>query len=249
MAHTWAIGTECIGKYNFPGSSPHDLPFKKGDILVIVAPSKDPNWYKARREDGLEGMIPYNYVQERATSHPPPPPPVNPSPTAASPVITRHVERTKQSKGEVHIQTMPWFHGKISRETAEKLLTPSKNGMFLVRESQNYRGDYTLCVSYDGKVENYRVQKNEKGLVTVDDDGYFDNLIELVEHYQKDADGLCTRLKQAVDVSGSPPSVVSRKEFEKQGWAIPLQELTKKSLIGKGEFGEFREKRWLIQQT
>lgn len=37
-----------------------------------------------------------------------------------------------------------------------------------------------------------------------------------MQHYQKDADGLCTRLKQAVDVSGSPPSVVSRKEFEKR---------------------------------
>ena len=39
----------------------------------------------------------------------------------------------------------------------------------------------SIACSYDGKVENYRVQKNEKGLVTVDDDGYFDNLIELVE--------------------------------------------------------------------
>ena len=45
-----------------------DLPFKKGDRLVIVAPSKDPSWYKARREDGLEGMIPFNYVQEKASS-------------------------------------------------------------------------------------------------------------------------------------------------------------------------------------
>jgi len=31
-------------------------------MLVIIAPSKDPNWYKAKRYDDLEGMIPYNYV-------------------------------------------------------------------------------------------------------------------------------------------------------------------------------------------
>ena len=39
-----------------------------------------------------------------------------------------------------------WFHGDISRENAEKLLRPFRNGNFLVRESQNYKGDYTLCV-------------------------------------------------------------------------------------------------------
>ena len=38
----------------------------------------------------------------------------------------------------------------------------------------------TPC-SYDNKVENYRVRRNDKGLVTVDDDEYFDNLIVLVE--------------------------------------------------------------------
>ena len=27
---------------------------------------------------------------------------------------------------------MPWFHGKISREVAEKLLTPRTDGLFLV---------------------------------------------------------------------------------------------------------------------
>ena len=39
-----------------------------------------------------------------------------------------------------------WFHGNISREEAEKMLKPYKNGQYIVRESQNYKGDYTLCV-------------------------------------------------------------------------------------------------------
>ncbi len=42
-----------------------DLPFKRGETLIIISSSKDPNWYKARRLDGLEGMIPYNYVQRK----------------------------------------------------------------------------------------------------------------------------------------------------------------------------------------
>ena len=40
-----------------------DLPFKHGDTLTIISRTKDPNWYKARRFDGLVGLIPHNYVQ------------------------------------------------------------------------------------------------------------------------------------------------------------------------------------------
>ena len=40
---------------------------------------------------------------------------------------------------------------------------------------------HTWSRSYNGKVENYRVQRNEKDMVTVDGDDYFDDLIELVE--------------------------------------------------------------------
>ena len=35
--------------------------------------------------------------------------------------------------------------------------------------------------SFSNRVENYRVQKNGQGMVTVDGDDYFNNLIELVE--------------------------------------------------------------------
>ena len=39
-----------------------------------------------------------------------------------------------------------WFHGKIGREDAEALLHPKRNGLYLVRESKNFPGDYALCV-------------------------------------------------------------------------------------------------------
>jgi hypothetical protein len=43
---------------------------------------------------------------------------------------------------------MAWFHGKITRELAESLLEPREPGLYLVRESTNFPGDYTLCVWY-----------------------------------------------------------------------------------------------------
>lgn len=73
-----------------------------------------------------------------------------------------------------------WFHGKITRDQAERLLHPPETGLFLVRESTNFPGDYTLCVSCDGKVEHYRIiYKN--GKLTIDEDLQFENLMQLVE--------------------------------------------------------------------
>ena len=47
----------------------------------------------------------------------------------------------------------------ITREEAENLLKANSapDGQFLVRESTNFPGDYTLCVCYQKKVEHYRV--------------------------------------------------------------------------------------------
>lgn len=49
-----------------------------------------------------------------------------------------------------------------------------------MRESTNFPGDYTLCVSCDGKVEHYRIIYL-KGKLTIDDELYFENLMQLVE--------------------------------------------------------------------
>lgn len=36
----WPQGTECVAKYNFKGTSEHDLPFTKGDVLTIIVVTK-----------------------------------------------------------------------------------------------------------------------------------------------------------------------------------------------------------------
>lgn len=72
-----------------------------------------------------------------------------------------------------------WFHGSITRDEAEHLLQPREDGLFLVRESTNFPGDYTLCVCFQGKVEHYRVKYLDNKL-TIDDEEYFENLGQLV---------------------------------------------------------------------
>ena len=60
------------------------------------------------------------------------------------------------------------------------LLSPREDGLFLVRESTNFPGDYTLCVCYQGKVEHYRVIFKDNR-VTIDEEEFFENLTKLVE--------------------------------------------------------------------
>ncbi len=142
-----------------------------------------------------------------------------------------------QKRGEVKLQSMPWFHGKITRAQAEDLLVPRTDGLFLVRESSNYPGDYTLCVCAEDKVEHYHIIYKDNKL-SIDEESFFDNLTELVEHYEADADGLCTTLITPVQKQGHFEYSVDRKMFVDQGWVINMKDLKLGEQIGKGEFGE-----------
>lgn len=56
-----------------------------------------------------------------------------------------------------------------------------QDGLFLVRESTNFPGDYTLCVCYKAKVEHYRVIYKDNNKLTIDEEEFFENLSQLVE--------------------------------------------------------------------
>lgn len=136
----------------------------------------------------------------------------------------------------VQLQAMPWFHGKMDRIEAEKLLHPRENGLFLVRESNHYPGDYTLCVVYSSSVEHYRVKKNDSGM-SVDEEIFFNNLIELIDHYKFDRDGLVCELRKPVEKKGKQEYCVDQKAFEKSGWVIDKTEIELQDELGHGEFG------------
>lgn len=50
-----------MGKYDFEGSDPDDLPFKKGEILTVVSKDEE-QWWTARNGLGQTGSIPVPYV-------------------------------------------------------------------------------------------------------------------------------------------------------------------------------------------
>ncbi|KAK3602356.1 hypothetical protein CHS0354_013350 [Potamilus streckersoni] len=140
-----------------------------------------------------------------------------------------------QKKKEVSLDSMPWFHGKIERPKSEELLHPRQNGLFLIRESVNFPGDYTLSVCFENKVEHYRIYYRNNQF-TIDEEGYFDNLVKLVEHYQNDADGLCTNLLKPLQ-NKKKEFQGANIQFKSCGWEIKLKDLLMGEVIGEGEFG------------
>ncbi|XP_078508521.1 adapter molecule crk-like [Lissotriton helveticus] len=48
--------------YDFSGNDEEDLPFKKGEVLKVLAKPEE-QWWTAQRSDGRMGMIPVPYVQ------------------------------------------------------------------------------------------------------------------------------------------------------------------------------------------
>ncbi|CAD5212354.1 unnamed protein product [Bursaphelenchus xylophilus] len=138
---------------------------------------------------------------------------------------------------------MPWFHGQITRDQTERLLRGRSDGTFLIRNSTNYPGDFTLCVAYKGKVEHYRIYL-VKNQYTCDHEELFDNLIQLVSHYKRDADGLCHRLvtPQVSEAFRLQCEAANREErlteFELAGVIIPRNELQLGDVVGHGEFGD-----------
>ncbi|XP_045780421.1 tyrosine-protein kinase HTK16 [Maniola jurtina] len=105
-----------------------------------------------------------------------------------------------------------WFHGKISRETAEKLLKEEgEDGVFLVRESNTSPGDYVLSVLHQGEVVHYQIRRHgEDAFFSIEEHTTVHGLDTLIQHYRGDSNGLVTRL--SVVCKGEPPPHESRTQ-------------------------------------
>ncbi|KAI5726053.1 hypothetical protein M8J77_023263 [Diaphorina citri] len=58
------------------------------------------------------------------------------------------------------------------------------------------------------------------------------------QHYEQDADGLCTQLVKPLPKQGKQEFYVNTKDFIDNGWMIPVQDLELCETLGKGEFGD-----------
>ncbi|KAL3871697.1 hypothetical protein ACJMK2_039681 [Sinanodonta woodiana] len=135
-----------------------------------------------------------------------------------------------------------WYHGQISRNASEYLLSSGINGSFLVRESESSPGQRSISVRYEGRVYHYRISEDSDGKVYVTVEHRFNTLAELVHHHSTHADGLVTTLLYPAPKRNKP--TVFGLSPEPDRWEIERTEIAMKHRLGGGQYGDVYEAIW-----
>ncbi|XP_036397525.1 tyrosine-protein kinase Lck [Megalops cyprinoides] len=193
-----------IAIYSYTPVHSDDLGFEKGEKLKIIN-TDDPEWYQAESlATGQRGFIPYNFVGSMDS-----------------------------------METEPWFFKNLTRNDAmRQLLAPGNTqGSFLIRESETTKGSYSLSVrdldpTSGDTVKHYKIRNLDKGGFYISPRISFSTLPELVQHYSREADGLCTRLNKPCQTR------MPQKPWWTDEWEIPRESLKLERRLGAGQFGE-----------
>lgn len=196
--------------YDFDARQEDDLAFKKGDRMEVVNSSDNGDWWLAKLvgSDQNIGYIPSNYVVE----------------------------------DDNRPESQDWWFSIDRREADKHLMLPGNpRGTFLLRNSADHR-TYALSVrdfndtTHEVTIKHYRVHKNMDGSVYITKRSSFDSLIILVEHYRRQADGLCCALTKACP---KEPEPIPFKDLE-----VNRNEIVLAAKLGQGQFGEVWAGKW-----
>lgn len=136
-----------------------------------------------------------------------------------------------------------WYHGPVSRNAAEYLLSSGINGSFLVRESESSPGQRSISLRYEGRVYHYRINTAPSdGKLYVSSESRFNTLAELVHHHSTVADGLITTLHYPAPKRNKPTIYGVSPNYDK--WEIERTDITMKHKLGGGQYGEVYEGVW-----
>ncbi|XP_030623247.1 tyrosine-protein kinase ABL1 [Chanos chanos] len=135
-----------------------------------------------------------------------------------------------------------WYHGPVSRNAAEYLLSSGINGSFLVRESESSPGQRSISLRYEGRVYHYRINTASDGKLYVSSESRFSTLAELVHHHSTVADGLITTLHYPAPKRNKPTIYGVSPNYDK--WEMERTDITMKHKLGGGQYGEVYEGVW-----
>nr|XP_032814595.1 tyrosine-protein kinase ABL1-like isoform X2 [Petromyzon marinus] len=135
-----------------------------------------------------------------------------------------------------------WYHGPISRNAAEYLLSSGINGSFLLRESESSPGQLSISLRCEGRVYHYRINTASDGKYFVSSESRFSTLAELVHHHSSVADGLIVPLHYPAPKRTKPTVYGVSPTYDR--WEIERTDITMKHKLGGGQYGEVYEGLW-----
>ena len=129
-----------------------------------------------------------------------------------------------------------WFFGAIKRIDAEKqLMQPVNNyGSFLVRDSESRPGDFSLSIRDTEKVRHYKIHRLDVGGFFLTRRETFETIPELVQYYEKWADGLCVNLKYPCLKEPQTAALYRANDI----WEIDRKSIHLVEKLGAGQFAE-----------
>ncbi|XP_017464652.1 PREDICTED: cytoplasmic protein NCK1 [Rhagoletis zephyria] len=199
--HTYAMAENVldivVALYSFSSNNDQELSFEKGDRLEIVdRPPSDPDWYKARNNQGHVGLVPRNYLQELndylAT------PFRNNSGGNGGGGGSSGGDSIDRRNDGLSVQSSPpmaplerpnlagksWYYGAITRSQCDTVLNQhGHDGDFLIRDSETNMGDYSVSLKAPGRNKHFRVHV-ENNMYCIGQ-RKFHTLDQLVDHYQR----------------------------------------------------------------
>jgi len=190
--------------YDYDPVQNDDLGFQKGDKLQILDDESNKDWWFARNvTNRQEGYIPSNYVVDD-----------NDAPEAQD-----------------------WWFSIDRREANKQLMMPTNpSGTFLIRNSTDHTS-YALSVrvldqvSEEFVIKHYRIKKQAAdGRVCITQKLLFNTLVELVNHYRDNVNGLCCQL------SNPCPKELQSVPFK--SLEVDRNEVKLQNKLGAGQFGE-----------
>ncbi|TKR79909.1 hypothetical protein L596_014060 [Steinernema carpocapsae] len=137
-----------------------------------------------------------------------------------------------------------WYHGKVSRNESEYLLSSGINGSFLVRESETSYGQFSISVRHDGRVYHYRINLDSSGRLFITQESKFKTLGELIHHHSVNADGLICNLLYPAAKKERAPTVFSLSPTQPDEWEIGRNEIVMRNKLGGGQYGDVYEGYW-----
>ncbi|XP_078353937.1 phosphatidylinositol 3-kinase regulatory subunit alpha-like isoform X2 [Oculina patagonica] len=104
-------------------------------------------------------------------------PPVPPRPSRP------HSLGTPEEKPTERLQDCPWYWGEINKETVSERLKDQEDGVFIVRDSRRFPGEYTLTLRKGGLNKLIRVLHKD-GYYGFSEPLTFPSVVELINYYK-----------------------------------------------------------------